>query len=75
MVVVQVRLLLLLAVLSSSVGGLVVAAILRRLDNIVKEYSAASANLLTALFSTALFPDKASGGYTAFQESQSASLI
>ena len=38
-----------LGLLFSSLGGLVVAAILKKLDNVVKEYSYAIANLFTAL--------------------------
>ena len=47
-----------LGLLFSSLGGLVVAAILKKLDNVVKEYSYAIANLFTALISAVLFPDK-----------------
>ena len=47
-----------LGLLFSSVGGLVVAAILKKLDNVVKEYSSATANIFTALISAVLFPDK-----------------
>ena len=47
-----------LGLLFSSVGGLVVAAILKQLDNVVKEYSAATATMFTALISALLFPDK-----------------
>ena len=43
-----------LGLLFSSLGGLVVAAILKKLDNVVKEYSYAIANLISAV----LFPDK-----------------
>ena len=35
-----------------------VAAILKRLDNVVKEYSSATANMFTAVLSALLFPDK-----------------
>ena len=35
-----------------------VAAILKRLDNVVKEYSTASANILTAILCSFMFPDK-----------------
>ena len=42
----------------SSVGGLVVAAILKKLDNVVKEYSSATANMFTAVLSALLFPGK-----------------
>ena len=47
-----------LGLLFSSVGGLVVAAVLKKLDNVVKEYSSATANMFTALISATLFPDK-----------------
>ena len=39
-------------------GGLVVAAILKKLDNVVKDYSYATSNMFTALISALLFPDK-----------------
>ena len=35
-----------------------VAAILKELDNVVKEYSSATANIITAVISAVLFPDK-----------------
>ena len=54
----KVKVFLLLGLLFSSIGGLVVAAILKRLDNVVKEYSSATANIFTALISAVLFPDK-----------------
>merc|ERR1719154_753811 len=54
----DVRILLLVALCTSSVGGLVVAAILKRLDNIVKEYSSATANMFTAIVCSLLFPEK-----------------
>ena len=47
-----------LGLLFSSVGGLVVAAILKKLDNVVKEYSSATANMFTAVLTALLFPDK-----------------
>ena len=47
-----------LGLLFSSVGGLVVAAILKELDNVVKDYSSATANIFTAVISAFLFPDK-----------------
>ena len=50
--------LLVMALVFSSVGGLVVAAILKRLGNIVKEYSVASANIVIALLCSFLFPEK-----------------
>ena len=37
------------ALFTGSIGGLVVASILKYLDNIVKEYSGSVANIMTAL--------------------------
>ena len=54
----KVKLFLVLGLLFGSIGGLVVAAILKKLDNVVKEYSVASANMFTAIISAILFPDK-----------------
>ena len=54
----KVQVFVVLGLMFSSVGGLVVAAILKRLDNVVKEYSSATANIFTALISAILFPDK-----------------
>ena len=54
----KVQVFVVLGLLFSSVGGLVVAAILKKLDNVVKEYSSATANIFTALISVVLFPDK-----------------
>ena len=54
----KVQVFVVLGLLFSSVGGLVVAAILKKLDNVVKEYSSATANIFTALISAVLFPDK-----------------
>ena len=54
----KVQVFVVLGLMFSSVGGLVVAAILKRLDNVVKEYSSATANIFTALISAVLFPDK-----------------
>ena len=54
----RVRILLVVALFFGSVGGLVVATILKRLDNIVKEYSSASANIFTAIVCSLLFPEK-----------------
>ena len=54
----KVKVFLLLGLLFSSIGGLVVAAILKRLDNVVKEYSSATANIFTAVLSALLFPGK-----------------
>lgn len=42
----------------SSLGGLLTAAILKRLDNVVKEYTGNMANVVTAISSSFLFPDK-----------------
>ena len=52
------QLFLVAGLLFSSVGGLVVAAILKKLDNVVKEYSYCTANMFTAILSSFLFPDK-----------------
>ena len=54
----KVQVFVVLGLLFSSVGGLVVAAILKKLDNVVKDYSSASANMFTAVISALLFPDK-----------------
>ena len=54
----KVKVFLVLGLLFSSIGGLVVAAILKRLDNVVKEYSSATANMFTAVLSALLFPGK-----------------
>ena len=54
----KVQVFVVLGLLFSSVGGLVVAAILKKLDNVVKEYSSATANIFTAVISALLFPDK-----------------
>ena len=54
----KVKVFLVLGLLFSSIGGLVVAAILKKLDNVVKEYGSATANMFTAVLSTLLFPDK-----------------
>jgi len=43
--------------LSSSLGGMAVANVLRRLDNVVKEYSASVANIATAVLCSFLFPE------------------
>merc|ERR1712192_64571 len=54
----NVKVLLVVALLFGSVGGLVVAAILKKLDNIVKEYSGATANMFTAVIYSFMFPEK-----------------
>ena len=54
----KVQVFVVLGLLFSSVGGLVVAAILKKLDNVVKEYSSATANMFTAVICALLFPDK-----------------
>ena len=54
----KVQVFVVLGLLFSSVGGLVVASILKKLDNVVKEYSSATANMFTAVLSALLFPDK-----------------
>ena len=52
------KVLLVVALLFGSVGGLIVAAILKKLDNIVKEYSGATANMFTAVICSFMFPEK-----------------
>merc|ERR1712241_1135395 len=54
----KVQVFVVLGLLFSSVGGLVVAAILKKLDNVVKEYSSATANMFTAVLCAGPFPDK-----------------
>ena len=54
----KVQVFVVLGLLFSSVGGLVVAAILKKLDNVVKDYSSATANMFTAVICALLFPDK-----------------
>jgi len=54
----NVQILLVIALLFGSLGGLVVAAILKMLDNVVKEYSSATANIITAILCSRLFPEK-----------------
>ena len=54
----KVQVFLILGLLFSSIGGLVVAAILKKLVNVVKEYSSATANIFTAVLSALLFPGK-----------------
>ena len=54
----RVQTLLVVALVFGSVGGLVVAAILKKLDNVVKEYSSATANMFTAVLCSFLFPEK-----------------
>ena len=44
------------AVSFTSLGGMVVASILKMLDNVVKEYSSCIANTLTAIVCSVLFP-------------------
>ena len=51
-------LLLILALLSHSVGGMVVASILKHLDNVVKEYSYSLANIFCAIICAHVFPDR-----------------
>ena len=43
--------------LSTSLLGMAVANVLRRLDNVVKEYSASVANIATAIVFSLLFPE------------------
>ena len=54
----SVKMWLVLALFFGSLGGVIVATILKMLDNIVKEYSSATANLLTAVVCSLLFPEK-----------------
>ena len=54
----KVHIFFLFSVLIGSIGGLVVATILKFLDNIVKEYSGSVANVLTAIVCSYAFPDK-----------------
>ena len=54
----NIKILVVVAILFASLGGLMVAAILKRLDNIVKEYSSATANTFTAILCAMLFPDQ-----------------
>ena len=53
--------LLVMALVFSSVGGLVVAAILKRLDNIVMEYSRATTNMVTAFLCSFFYFLRSSG--------------
>lgn len=53
-----VHLLLIAAILFASLGGIAVASIVRKLDNIVKIYCAALANMFTAISCAFLFPNK-----------------
>nr|ACO15724.1 ZK370.7 [Caligus clemensi] len=48
----------LVALTCTSVGGITVASILKYLDNIVKEYTGSFANVITAILSSLLFPDR-----------------
>ena len=48
----------LFALTCDATGGLVVASVLKHLDNIVKEYSGAAANVLTAVSCAQLFPEE-----------------
>jgi len=54
----SVQTLLVVALVFGSIGGLVVAAILKKLDNVVKDYSSATANMFTAVICSFLFPEK-----------------
>lgn len=54
----QLKALFVVALLFGSLGGLVVASILKFLDNIVKEYTGSFANILTGVACAILFPDK-----------------
>lgn len=46
-----------ICLLLNSIGGMVVAAIIKVLDNIVKIYTSAIANILTAVLCTVFFPE------------------
>lgn len=52
------QIILVVAIMCGSIGGIVVASILKLLDNIVKEYAGSTANILTAVLCAVLFPDK-----------------
>ena len=52
------KIILAVALLFGSVGGLAVAAILKMFDNVVKEYTGSFANILTSIICALLFPDK-----------------
>lgn len=52
------KVILVVAIVCGSIGGIVVASILKLLDNIVKEYAGSTANILTAVMCAVLFPDK-----------------
>ena len=54
----KLTILLLTALIFSGVDGLVVAMVLKKLDNIVKEYSTAIGNIFIALLSSYFFPEK-----------------
>jgi len=54
----SVLMIMIVAVTFSSLGGIAVASILKYLDNIVKEYTGSVANIITAVVSSFLFPDK-----------------
>ena len=54
----RVQILLVVALFFGSVGGLVVATILKKLDNVVKEYSSATANIFTAVLCSFMFPER-----------------
>ncbi len=46
------------SIIISSCGGIIIATILKNLDNIVKEYSGSMANVLTAVICSIFFPKK-----------------
>lgn len=54
----QLQVVLVLAVFFAGVGGIMVATILKHLDNVVKEYTAYCANIATAVVCYLLFPDR-----------------
>ena len=61
------------AIFFAGIGGIVVASILKLLDNVVNEYSAYCANILTAIVCCLMFPDRFQ--FTIFMELSIASLI
>ncbi|XP_013784885.1 CMP-sialic acid transporter 1-like [Limulus polyphemus] len=50
--------LLVLTVVTTAAQGITMAVVMRQLDNVVKFYTAALANIMTAIASACLFPDK-----------------
>merc|ERR1719431_303022 len=54
----RVQILFFVAIMFSSVGGIMVAAILKLLDNVVKEYSGAVGNIGSAIVCAIFFPER-----------------